>query len=135
MYPQQIIELQNKIGNSIFDNAPNDWKIFRINIEMLFDNEELVATSTTVYCYRGDSLYDDLDYLLSNKFDKELNQCFLDLNNLCLIQQGARWSVCDFIMSNTGQLKVNFSYDTPPRLNGDLLAGKYDSRPSIKPYL
>ena len=135
MSPQKIINLQNEIGNSIFDNAPDNWKIFRVNIEMLFDNNELLATSTVVYCYKGDSLHEDLDYLPSDKFDEELNQYFLDLNNLCLIQQGSRWSTCDFVMSNTGKLKVNFSYDNPSRLSGDLLAGENDSRPIIEPYL
>lgn len=135
MSPQEIINLQNEIGNSIFDNAPDDWRIFRINIEMLFDNEELVTSSTVFYCYKGDLLYDDLDYQPSDNFDEELNQYFLDLNNICLIQQGSRWSICDFVMSNTGQLKVNFSYEIPPRLSGDLLSGKDDARPSIKPYL
>ena len=134
MSVQQILELQNEIANLIFDEAPNNWRIFRINKEMVFDGEEMEASSSIVYCYIGELSDYDIDYLPADNFEDKLDEYFEEMNNLCS-QQGERWTVCDFIVSNLGEFRVNFSYDLPRRLSGDHSAGKNDLRPLIEPYI
>ena len=79
MTSQEIIEVQNRIASLIFDNAPVGWKIFRINMEMKFDEQnELDRYSRIVYCYKGDVLEHDINYSPSDNFDDELSEYFAD---------------------------------------------------------
>jgi hypothetical protein len=116
MSAEQEINLFNKMVHYIADTAPNDWRKVYIDMEMVVDNLE-IAQSCVASCYVGD-LLEEVDYFLP----RELDLCFLELNDL-MAERDARWKACKFIVLNTGELKVNFSYDAPPRLSGDLLAG------------
>ncbi|PSB58371.1 hypothetical protein [Chamaesiphon polymorphus] len=135
MTASQVLEIHREIAQLAFNYAPTDWKIFRINMEMVFDeNQELDASSMAVYCYKGNALEQDMDYLTDDDLDERLYEYFEVMNNLSL-SQGERWTVCDFVITDTGKYKVNYSYDKPPRLSGDILAGEKDTRPSIEPYI
>jgi hypothetical protein len=134
MSTSQIIEHQDRIGALIMQNAPKDWRVFRVNVEMLFDNDAMDGYSLIFYCYKGDSLIDDVNYLPPNDFGNQLDKLLISLNDLFL-EQGERWTVCDFVISNTGKYRIDFSYNAPPRLSGDMSAGENDPRPSIEPYI
>jgi hypothetical protein len=116
MSVEQEINLHNKMVHLIADTAPNDWRKVCIDMEMIVDGSE-IAQSCVASCYLGETL-EEVDYFLSS----ELERCFLALNDL-MSEREERWKVCKLVVLNTGKLKMNFSYDTPPRLNGDLLAG------------
>jgi hypothetical protein len=129
----KIIECQDKIGELIMQEAPDDWRILRINAEMLYSDDNIDGYSLMAYCYKGELLEDDINYLPSRDFGMQLYKLLIKLNNLFL-EQGERWTVCDFVISHTGKYKLQFSYNAPPRLNGNMSDGENDPRPSIEPY-
>jgi Protein of unknown function, DUF600 len=134
MSADKMIEYQDRIGALIMHNAPKDWRILRINAEMIYENNTVDGYSLISYCYKGELLEYDINYLPTSNFVMQLYKLFIELNEL-FFEQGERWTICDFVISNTGKYRMDFSYNAPPRLGGDMSSGENDPRPSIEPYI
>jgi hypothetical protein len=101
MSADKMIEYQNRIGALIMQNAPKDWRILRINAEMIYENNIIDGYSLISYCYKGELLEYDINYLPASNFVMQLYKLFIELNEL-FFEQGERWTICDFVISNTG---------------------------------
>jgi hypothetical protein len=115
----EIKDQNTKIAQLIADTAPNNWREIRINMELIVDGSE-VAQSYIARCFVGDTL-EKIEY----RAPYEVADYLLELNDL-MSENNERWKICNFIVFNYGEFysfKADFSYDAPPRLSGDLLAG------------
>lgn len=119
MTAEKTEQLYTQLVYWVADEAPADWRTVRINMEMLLENGE-VANSWATYCKVGDDMQ-DVEMEASAVKEIELRNLFRALNDLSA-ESGDRWTVCDFTVNSTGQYNVDYSYDPPPRLSGDLRA-------------
>ncbi|MCG8317041.1 MAG: antitoxin YezG family protein [Pseudomonadales bacterium] len=120
MSAEKIQGIYKELVYWVADVAPNDWRKVEINMEILTDNNE-VANSWVIRCFVGDAMK-KVEYQASGAKKAEMRDMFIELNDL-FAESGERWTVCDLVVYNTGKYEVNFAYDAPPRLSGDLAAG------------
>lgn len=120
MSSEKVLELYKELVYWVADVAPVDWRKVEINMEILMDDQE-VANSWIIRCFVGDRL-EKQEYEASGAKKAEMRDLFLELNDLAA-ETGDRWTICDFTVFDTGKYEVNYSYDKPPRLSGNLTAG------------
>ena len=120
MSAESIQNLYQELVYWVADTAPNDWRKVEINMEVLVDGQE-AANSWVMRCFAGDGL-DKVECGASGAQKLDMRDMFLELKDLAA-ESGDRWTVCDFTVFNDGRYEVNYAYDKPPRLSGDLAAG------------
>lgn len=121
MSAEDVIEIHTKLVHWVADTAPADWRRVEINMEMLFDGQE-IAKSWITRCYIGTAEEKIEDYPATGLQKVQMLDLFKKLNNASA-ESGERWTVCDFTVYNDGKYNLEYQYTPPPRLSGDILAG------------
>lgn len=121
MTGEATTEIYTKLVHWVVDTAPKDWRRVEINMEMLI-NEQEVANSWITRCFVGDSEEKAEDYPATALEDIQMRDMFKELSEIAA-ETGDRWTVCNLVVLNDGKYTVDYQYDAPPRLSGDILAG------------
>ena len=114
-------ELYTKLVLWVADTAPADWRRVEINMEMIFDNQE-IAKSWITRCYIGDSENEIDEYPATGLQKVQMLDLFKKLN-IASAETVERWTICDLTVRRNGKYELEYQYSAPPRLSGDILAG------------
>ena len=121
MTTEKITEIYVNLVHWVADTASDNWKRVEINMEMVFDEQE-IAKSWITRCFVGDTEEEIEDYPATGLEKFQMLDLFKGLNNMAA-ETGERWTVCDLTVNNNGEYTVNYQYIPPPRLSGDILVG------------
>lgn len=121
-----IASLQDEVVRSIAADRTDlhdgewegrEWLHIAVNHEVLVEEGKRSSTQAIVLaCKRGGPLED-----LSFRLSRESKQKILDLRDAMSADGNAPFTIADIAIERDGHYDFAFSYDPPPRLNGDLL--------------
>lgn len=94
-----------------------DWVYLAVNHEVLVEEGRRSSTQAQVLARRPDADLEGLGFRLSVESKAHL----LALRDAMADADGKTWTVVDLTVERSGQHDFAFSYNPPPRLNGDLL--------------
>jgi hypothetical protein len=94
-----------------------DWVFLAVNHEMLVEDGQRSSTQAKVLAQRPGSGLEELGFRLSRESKAHL----VALRDAMAKGKDATWTVVDLTIEPSGKYSFDFSYEPPPRLNGDLL--------------
>lgn len=94
-----------------------EWLYLAVNHEVLVVEGRRSSTQAEVIARRPSAELEELGFRLSMESKAHL----LALRDAMADADGRTWTVVDLTVERSGQYDFAFSYDAPPRLNGDLL--------------
>ena len=117
---RETVEIYGDLVLWAVDNSPRQWKELHINMEMLQDGNE-IANSWVIKWKKG--LFGrTFQTDIPGRVKVEMLDLFRELHAQA-VERGEAWTVCDFHAFPTGKYQVFYSYEAPPRLNGNLCSG------------
>lgn len=121
-----LLALQNAAVRSMASDITNlqdgewedrEWLYLAINHEILVEEGRRSSTQAQVIAHRTGADLEELGFRLSMESKAHL----LALRDAMADVDGKTWTVVDLTAERSGKYGFAFSYDPPPRLNGDLL--------------
>lgn len=121
-----LVGLQKAIVRSVVDDRTElydgkwedrDWVYLAVNHELLIEDGRRSSTQAKVLAHKGDGALEDLSFRLS----PGSKAAILALRDAMVGMGQAPWTILDLKVDRSGKYEVSFSYEPPPRLNGDLL--------------
>jgi len=118
--------LQNAAVRSIAADVTNlqdgeweerEWVYLAVNHEVLVAEGRRSSTQAEVIANKPGAEQEELGFRLSMESKAHL----LALRDAMTDVDGKTWTVVDLTVERSGKYDLAFSYDAPPRLNGDLL--------------
>ncbi|MEH2521893.1 hypothetical protein V1279_007466 [Bradyrhizobium sp. AZCC 1610] len=100
-----------------------EWKRIGVNLELLIEHGKRMSVQAIAIAHRPGGPLEDLSFRLS----PATKQKFIDLAKAMGQEGKDRWAVCDLKIERDGRYDFRFSYDPPPRLNGNLLHSPLDT--------
>lgn len=121
-----LAELQSDIVRAIvadrtdlhdFEWEDRDWMYIAVNHELLVEDGARSSTQTTILTRKPGELLQGLSFRLSMATKQKIRS----LHDA--MQHGGKepWTIVDITIERDGRYDFVFSYDPPPRINGDLL--------------
>ena len=126
-----LIDLQEAVVRSVAgdvtelqdgDWEDRDWVYLAVNHEVLVEEGRRSSTQAQVLAHKPGAALEDLGFRLSRTSKQHL----LALREAMVAANDRTWTVVDLTVARNGEYDFNFSYDPPPRLNGDLLHSPLD---------
>ena len=93
------------------------WVYLAVNHEILVEEGRRTSTQASVLAQRPGQELEDLDFRLSPTSKAHL----LALRDAMADVDKKTWTIVDLVVERNGKYDFAFSYDPPPRLNGNLL--------------
>ncbi len=121
-----LIALQNTAVRSIVGDITDlqegewddrEWVYVAVNHEVLIEDGGRSSSQASVLARKPGAELEDLDFRLS----PATKQALLALRDAMAADGKAVWTVLDLTVERDGRYDFAFSYDPPPRINGNLL--------------
>lgn len=94
-----------------------DWVYLAVNHEVLVEEGQRSSTQAKVLARKPGAALEELGFRISRESKAHL----LALRDAMAEAEGRNWTVVDLTIERSGKYDFTYSYDPPPRLNGDLL--------------
>lgn len=94
-----------------------EWVYLAVNHEVLIEDGRRSSTQACVLAHRPGAELEDLSFRLS----PQTKRAILDLRDAMAKSGKQPWTILDLTVERDGRFSFDFSYDPPPRINGDLL--------------
>ncbi|WEK03434.1 MAG: hypothetical protein P0Y65_14685 [Candidatus Devosia phytovorans] len=121
-----LIALQNAAVRSVVGDITDlqdgewegrEWVYLAINHEIQVEEGRRSSSQASVLARRPGAELEDLDFRLS----PASKQALLALRDAMAVDGKAVWTILDLSVERDGRYNFAFSYDPPPRINGNLL--------------
>ncbi|GEM_PF-693306 len=100
-----------------FEWEDRDWIYIAVNHELLVEDGARSSTQTAILARKPGELLEGLSFRLS----MATKQTIRSLHNAMQHAGKEPWTIVDITIERDGRYDFVFSYDPPPRINGDLL--------------
>lgn len=94
-----------------------EWVYLAVNHEVLIEDGRRSSTQAKVLAQRPGAELKDLGFRLS----PQTKSAILDLRDAMAANGQQPWTIMDLTVERGGRFNFDFSYNPPPRINGDLL--------------
>ncbi len=124
--PPDLTALQSVVVRSVAGDVTDlydgewedrDWVYLAVNHEVLIEDGRRSSTQAIVLARKPGAELEDLSFRLSQQAKKAI----LDLREAMAMNGQQPWTIMDLTIERSGRFNFDFSYDPPPRINGDLL--------------
>lgn len=121
-----IAALQAKVVRSVVGDVTDlqdgewegrEWVYLAINHEILVEEGRRSSSQASVLARKPGADLEDLDFRLS----PATKEALLALRDAMAAEGRAAWTILDLTVDRDGRYDFAFSYDPPPRINGNLL--------------
>ncbi|SFV31690.1 hypothetical protein SAMN05216456_1426 [Devosia crocina] len=94
-----------------------EWVYLAVNHEVLVEEGRRSSSQTSVLAHLPDGELEGLSFRLS----PQSKEAILALRDAMADEVQGPWTILDLTVERSGKYDFKFSYDPPPRLNGNLL--------------
>jgi hypothetical protein len=124
--PPDLATLQEAVVRSVAGDVTNlhdgewqdrEWMYLAINHEVLVEDGRRSSTQAKVLAQRPGGELEDLGFRLS----PQTKGAILELRDAMAAKGQKTWTIMDLTVERSGRFNFDFSYNPPPRINGDLL--------------